>query len=706
MRAIFSAVLLSAVLLSSAALAAVPGQISYQGTLTDAYGVAMDTTVSMTFTIYSDSTGTASVWAETQMGVEVTGGIFNVLLGSVNPLSAAVFPGAPRWLGIYVGDDPELSPLQKLVSAPHAFHAAKADTAEYAFRAPTATTYWSLIDSMLISDGNWGLMRGDAENVPYGNAINTHINLGIACTTGTMGQHYTGCTVAGGLDNVASGHAAVVGGGQQNVAGHFNSTVAGGYDNVASGQRAAIGGGFQNTVAGNLSTVAGGAKNYIGGNYSAILGGWSDTIAVGADYSYLFGINSKLTQSSTFAVDMPHIRFGDETGGYEIPTSDGSSGQIMVTNGSGQVSWSDVAADNDWTRGTPDSVLFTVNNLGLARGACKNMLYGNDVYSHVNIGVTCTTGTAGQHYGGCTVAGGLNNVASGYASVVGGGQLNIASDNNGTVAGGYGNIASGQRATVGGGANNTAAGNLGTISGGGTNYASGVYATVAGGYRDTSAADYSFTTNLASKVGSSYYNSSAFNGMAATASAQTRVGVISKVSGTFTIDHPLDPTNKILNHYFVESPEMVLIYRGAAVLDADGRAEVSLPDYFDALNRNPMVQLTGVGTSDVFVAEKVKGTQFVIGGKPGTEVYWTVTAERRDQSAEITRILMPVEQPKEGSLSGRSLDDDFLATTMMQLERMGQAGRFSFRTPRGRAKYEEFMRGIGASESLGSEQRD
>ncbi len=706
MRAIFSVVLLSAVILSTAALAAVPGQISYQGTLTDAYGAALDTTISMTFNIYSDSTGTSSIWTETQMGVGVTDGIFNVLLGSVNPLSEAVFPGTPRWLGIYVDDDPELSPLQKLVSIPHAFHAAKADTAEYAFRAPVTTTYWSLIDSMLISDGNWGIMRGAADNVPYGNDAYTHVNLGIACTTGTSGQHYGGCTVAGGLNNVASGHAAVVGGGQQNVAGHFNSTVAGGYGNVASGQRAAIGGGFQNTVTGNLSTVAGGAKNYIGGNYSTILGGWSDTIAVGADYSYLFGIDSKLTQSSTFAVDMPHIRFGDETDGYEIPISDGSSGQVMVTDGSGQVSWSDAAMDNDWTRGTPDSVLFTVNNLGLARGACKNMLYGNYVYSHVNIGVTCTTGTSGQHYSGCTVAGGLNNVASGHASVVGGGQLNIASDNNGTVAGGYGNVAGGQRAAVGGGANNNAAGNLGTISGGGTNYAGGTYATVAGGYRDTSAADYSFTTNLASMVGSSYTNSAAFNSMAATAVAQTRVGVLSKVSGTFTIDHPLDPMNKILNHYFVESPEMVLIYRGDAVLDANGRAAVSLPDYFDALNENPMVQLTGVGTFEVFVAEEVKGNGFIIGGKPGTKVYWTVTGGRKDPSAEITRILMPVEQPKEGSLAGRSLDDDFLATTMSQLERMGRASQFSFRTSRGRAKYEEFVQGIEARESVSSEMGD
>jgi hypothetical protein len=223
---------------------------------------------------------------------------------------------------------------------------------------------------------------------------------------------------------------------------------------------------------------------------------------------------------------------------------------------------------------------------------------------------------------------------------------------------------------------------------------------VAGGYRDTSAADYSFTTNLASMVGASYSNSAAFNSMAATAVAQTRVGVLSKVSGTFTIDHPLDPMNKILNHYFVESPEMVLIYRGSATVGKDGRAEVHLPEYFDELNENPMVQLTGVGTYEVFVAEEVKGNSFVIGGKPGTKVYWTVTGGRKDPSAEITKILMPVEQPKEGSLSGRSLDDDFLATTMSELQRMGQAGGFSFRTQRGRARYEEFVRALENQESF------
>jgi len=68
-----------------------------------------------------------------------------------------------------------------------------------------------------------------------------------------------------------------------------------------------------------------------------------------------------------------------------------------------------------------------------------------------------------------------------------------------------------------------------------------------------------------------------------------------------------------------------------------------------------------------------------IGGKPGMKVYWTVIADRKDMSAEATKLLMPVEQPKSGDLAGRSLDDNFLVATMAQLEKMGYGDRFQFR---------------------------
>jgi len=288
-----------------------------------------------------------------------------------------------------------------------------------------------------------------------------------------------------------------------------------------------------------------------------------------------------------------------------------------------------------------------------------------------------------------TVGGGTQNSA-GLAATVAGGYINSASGSYSAVGGGRENLAQNDYSTIGGGHGNTASDDYSFIGGGYYNIASNLFATVAGGSYDTSAASYSFTVGNNSSVLAAHTGSAAFNGQTSTASGQTRVGVLSKVSGTFTIDHPLDPENKILNHYFVESPEMVLIYRGSAVIGDNGKAVVHLPDYFNALNENPMIQLTGIGSAEVvYVAEKVKGNTFTIGGKPKTEVYWTVTGARKDPSAEITKIIMPVEQVKEGGLVGRSLDDEFLVSTMAQLERMGKSGAFKFRHASEQKRYEE-----------------
>jgi hypothetical protein len=72
-------------------------------------------------------------------------------------------------------------------------------------------------------------------------------------------------------------------------------------------------------------------------------------------------------------------------------------------------------------------------------------------------------------------------------------------------------------------------------------------------------------------------------------------GSLSKGSGSFRIDHPLDPANKYLYHSFVESPDMMNVYNGNVVTDKNGRATVALPDYFEALNRDFRYQLTVVG---------------------------------------------------------------------------------------------------------------
>ena len=123
-------------------------------------------------------------------------------------------------------------------------------------------------------------------------------------------------------------------------------------------------------------------------------------------------------------------------------------------------------------------------------------------------------------------------------------------------------------------------------------------------------------------------------------------GILSKAGGSFKIDHPLDPENKYLSHSFVESPDMMNIYNGNIVTDEGGEAVVTLPDYFEALNKDFRYQLTVVGTfAQAIVAEKVKGNRFVIRtSAPGVEVSWQVTGIRQDAWAKTNRI--PVEEAK------------------------------------------------------------
>jgi hypothetical protein len=112
-----------------AGFAAVPETINYQGTLSDPAGVPINASVDMTFTLYSDAGGASPTgWAETHTGVTVTNGLFNVTLGAVVPLNLADFDN-PAWLGIKVGADPEMTPLQAITSVGYALRAKGAEAA-------------------------------------------------------------------------------------------------------------------------------------------------------------------------------------------------------------------------------------------------------------------------------------------------------------------------------------------------------------------------------------------------------------------------------------------------------------------------------------------------------------------------------------------------------------------------------------------------
>jgi hypothetical protein len=130
-------------------------------------------------------------------------------------------------------------------------------------------------------------------------------------------------------------------------------------------------------------------------------------------------------------------------------------------------------------------------------------------------------------------------------------------------------------------------------------------------------------------------------------------GNIEKSSGNFKIDHPLDPENKYLVHSFVESPEMKNIYDGIAVLDKSGEAIVTMPEWFDALNKDFRYQLTCIGGyAQVYITEEMNGNKFKIaGGRQGLKVSWMVTGIRHDPYAEANPLV--VEQLKKENEKGK-----------------------------------------------------
>ena len=161
----------------------------------------------------------------------------------------------------------------------------------------------------------------------------------------------------------------------------------------------------------------------------------------------------------------------------------------------------------------------------------------------------------------------------------------------------------------------------------------------------------SVNTYIAAPTGDIYFRTQNNNVTAMTIYSSGEVnipGYLSKGSGSFKIDHPLDPANKYLYHSFVESPDMMNIYNGLVVLDANGEALVGLPDWFEALNRDFRYQLTAIGAPgpNLYIAEEVAGNQFKIaGGRPGSKVSWQVTGIRHDAYADAHRIPTEVEKP-------------------------------------------------------------
>jgi hypothetical protein len=146
------------------------------------------------------------------------------------------------------------------------------------------------------------------------------------------------------------------------------------------------------------------------------------------------------------------------------------------------------------------------------------------------------------------------------------------------------------------------------------------------------------------------------NGKAQIAGALNVTGVITAGTKDFRIDHPLDPARKFLSHSCVESDQRRTIYDGEVTLDSKGEATVSLPAWFETVNRDVRYQLTAIGPTDrsLYVKARVKGNAFSIGGgNAGQVVCWQLSGVRQDPYARAHPLI--VEASKAGTERERYL---------------------------------------------------
>ncbi|TET47632.1 hypothetical protein E3J62_00810 [candidate division TA06 bacterium] len=320
-----------------------------------------------------------------------------------------------------------------------AFKAPYADTADYAFAAPVGSDNdWTITGSVLHPSADYGLaMR--SSNVLYGTNDSTHVNLGIACTTGMSGQNYKYCTVSGGLSNSAGDWYATVGGGAGNVASDWYATVGGGQNNTASGNRGTVGGGESNVASALFATIAGGQNNTASGSHATVGGGYADTTRA------VYG--AVLSGRHNIAGDQP-----EDTAAVVAGGSDNAAVAVYSSVGGG---FGNTASGSGAT---------------VAGGAFNT-----------------ATDTA------ATVGGGGSNTANGSGATVAGGAFNTAGSPGATVSGGGYSSASSYGATVAGGGYNAASGSWATVGGGYADTVAGDYSFAAGNLvRVAGAADYTF----------------------------------------------------------------------------------------------------------------------------------------------------------------------------------------------------------------------
>lgn len=462
--------------------------------------------------------------------------------------------------------------------------------AELSPRTPlTGTPYALAVRGLYAVDAQNG--EGMAPNL-IGGASNNTVAAGIVGATIGGGG---GVIAAESEGNVVAGSWATVSGGSGNEAGGGQSTVGGGAGNSASGATSTIGGGSGNEAAAPGSTIAGGANNLASGQNSFVGGGIGNqatglgAVVGGGEYNVASGGDASVPGGGTNAAR------GDDSfaAGYRARANHNLS---FVWNGY-------TSLDSLWTTAPQQFIIGAPGGVGINTNTPDAELAVYDANNNDDSFLRFRTTSPAKN-----MVVGLSSGDVGMVSVESNHPLIFRTNQN-------------ERIRIK---------TDGTV---------GIGTSVVAAQLDV----------RSNSIFPTIHAENASGGLALQITGNVDVsGSISKSSGNFKIDHPLDPKNKYLYHSFVESPDMMNVYNGNVVLDGGGTATVELPAYFEALNRDFRYQLTAIGAPgpNLYISRKIEDNTFEIaGGEPGMEVSWMVTGIRQDPFAVQHPIQVEVDKP-------------------------------------------------------------
>jgi len=170
MRTFFPVMAALGCLCAAVASASVPSQINFQGMLTDTSGNPIDRTIDrMVFSIYADSVAGTSLWNESHSSVQVTDGLFRVILGSSNPIPSSLFNGSVRWISFMAYPDAQdLSPRQPLVTVPYGYRAGLAETVQVPLHLTGDTASAAIIWGTNTTGTGYGIKGDNSSSGNYG----------------------------------------------------------------------------------------------------------------------------------------------------------------------------------------------------------------------------------------------------------------------------------------------------------------------------------------------------------------------------------------------------------------------------------------------------------------------------------------------------------------------------------------------------------